>query len=114
MLEVKEAVETLRGRGPKDLTELVLTGGASILVNADIALDMDEKTEKPIVVDMLKTPHLLITGLSGQGKSRMIKSMLLNIRNADIIICNAYKDDYKSVRGRFINGEENIKVYLIF
>ena len=72
----------------------------------------DEKTEKPIVVDMLKTPHLLITGLSGQGKSRMVRTMLLNIRNADIIICNAYKEDYKKVRGRFINGEENIKVYL--
>ena len=61
---------------------------------------------------MLKTPHLLITGLSGQGKSRMVRTMLLNIRNADIIVCNAYQDDYKDIRGKFINGEENIKVYL--
>ena len=42
----------------------------------------------------------------------MVRTMLLNIQDADIIVCNAYKEDYKGVRGRFINGEENIKVYL--
>ena len=78
----------------------------------ELLVGYDEKTEKPITVDMLRTPHILITGLSGQGKSRMVRTMLLNIRNADIIVCNAYQDDYKSVQARFINGEENIKVYL--
>ena len=68
--------------------------------------------KKPLLVDMSSTPHLLITGLSGQGKSRMAKTMLLNARGADIIICNAFKRDYKCVQARFINGEVNILNYL--
>ncbi|MDD3221077.1 MAG: pyrimidine-nucleoside phosphorylase [Clostridia bacterium] len=36
-LEVKEAVDTLRGHGPKDFTELCLRGGAVILLEAGLA-----------------------------------------------------------------------------
>ena len=39
-LEVKEAVDTLCGRGPEDFTELVLTGAASMLHQAGLAPDM--------------------------------------------------------------------------
>lgn len=41
-LEVKEAIETLRGRGPEDLTELCLRGGGVILAEAGLAADEDE------------------------------------------------------------------------
>ena len=71
-----------------------------------------KETWKPLIVNMLETPHILITGLSGQGKSRMTKAMLKNIRGANIIICNAYRKDYKDVQARFISGEQNIKIYL--
>ncbi len=41
-LEVIEAIETLKGRGPKDFTELVLNLGAHILVNAKEAETLNE------------------------------------------------------------------------
>jgi len=39
MLEVREAVETLKGQGPKDLTELCLKGAATLIVMAGKAND---------------------------------------------------------------------------
>lgn len=41
-LEVKEAIETLSGKGPKDLTELVLTLGSQMVILADKAKNTDE------------------------------------------------------------------------
>ena len=38
----KEAIETLYGRGPEDLTELCLRGGSVILVEAGLAVDEAE------------------------------------------------------------------------
>lgn len=41
-LEVKEAINTLKGNGPKDLTELCLTLGSQMVVLANKAKTMDE------------------------------------------------------------------------
>lgn len=38
-LEVKEAIETLQGKGPKDFTELCLKAGSIMLIQANIAND---------------------------------------------------------------------------
>lgn len=44
-LEVKEAIETLQGKGPKDLTELVLTLGSQMVILAGKAKNSEEAKE---------------------------------------------------------------------
>lgn len=41
-LEVKEAIETVKGNGPKDFTELVMTAGEIMLVQGKIAKNKNE------------------------------------------------------------------------
>ena len=63
----------------------------------------------PIIVDMKTTPHLLCCGLSGQGKSRCIEYA---IKDKDVVLLNAFEDDFKSIKARRIIGNENILRYL--
>ncbi|KPU28111.1 thymidine phosphorylase [Caloranaerobacter sp. TR13] len=52
-LEVKEAIETLKNNGPKDLVELCLTLGSHMLVIGNKAKDLKEAREK--LIDVLES-----------------------------------------------------------
>lgn len=67
-LELKEAIATLKGNGPKDLTELVLTLGSQMVVLAEQAVSLDEARQ--MLIDAIKTGKALNkfkTFLSNQG-----------------------------------------------
>lgn len=67
-LELKEAIATLKGNGPKDLTELVLTLGSQMVVLAEQATSLDEARQ--MLIDVIKTGKALNkfkTFLSNQG-----------------------------------------------
>ncbi|MGL5764104.1 MAG: hypothetical protein ACRCX8_00550 [Sarcina sp.] len=69
-----------------------------------------------ITADMRKSAHLLISGLSNNGKTGLLRVLIKNIqynKKADVVICNAFKDDFKDFSNiRFIDYEESIKVFL--
>ncbi|UJA41630.1 pyrimidine-nucleoside phosphorylase [Staphylococcus epidermidis] len=67
-LELKEAIATLKGNGPKDLTEFVLTLGSQMVVLAEQATSLDEARQ--MLIDAIKTGKALNkfkTLLSNQG-----------------------------------------------
>lgn len=66
--------------------------------------------KKQIVINMKITPHLLVCGLSGSGKSKMVENAISDKKN--IVLLNAFEDDFTSIKGRRINGNENILNYL--
>lgn len=64
---------------------------------------------KPIVVDMRITPHLFVVGLSGNGKSKMVEKA---IQKKNVVLINAFKDDFKTVQAKRIVGNVNTLKYL--
>lgn len=82
------------------------------LKNYELLLGYDSRA-KPIIADMKKCPHLLVTGLSGQGKTGLIKCIITNLYDADIVLCNAFLDDFESYNKiPKLLGEKNILNYL--
>ncbi|ELJ9289472.1 pyrimidine-nucleoside phosphorylase [Staphylococcus pseudintermedius] len=67
-LELQEAIDTLKGEGPEDLTELVLTLGSQMVVLAQKAKDLDEASGMlQEVIDNGKALEKFKTFLSNQG-----------------------------------------------
>ncbi|UXR62526.1 pyrimidine-nucleoside phosphorylase [Staphylococcus schleiferi] len=67
-LELKEAIDTLKGEGPEDLTELVLTLGSQMMVLAQKASNLEEAREMlKEVIENGKALEKFKTFLSNQG-----------------------------------------------
>lgn len=67
-LELKEAIDTLKGEGPEDLTELVLTLGAQMVVLAQKAETLeDARAQLQSVIDNGAAVEKFKTFLSNQG-----------------------------------------------
>ncbi|MTV21996.1 pyrimidine-nucleoside phosphorylase [Staphylococcus delphini] len=67
-LELQEAIDTLKGEGPEDLTELVLTLGSQMVVLAQKAKNLDEaRGMLQEVIDNGKALEKFKTFLSNQG-----------------------------------------------
>lgn len=82
------------------------------LKNTELLLGYDSRAN-PIIADMIRSPHLLVTGLSGQGKTGLIKCIISNLYDADIVLCNAFMDDFISYnKVPKLLGEKNILNYL--
>lgn len=82
-----------------------------ILPNTKLLLGYDFRGE-PIIIDMLSTPHALISGLSGQGKTGLLRTLICNLQNCDKVLINGFKDDFKGICIRHINTLEEIKSYI--
>lgn len=64
---------------------------------------------RKIVVDMKLTPHVLVCGLSGQGKSKCVEYAM---KNKNCVILNAFREDFTSIKCLRINDIEQILEYL--
>lgn len=95
-LELKEAIATLKGNGPKDLTELVLTLGSQMVVLAEQATSLDEARQ--MLIDAIKTGKALNkfkTFLSNQGGDDSIVNSPEKLPNAKYQVeFKAKKDGY--------------------
>lgn len=81
------------------------------LINTQLLLGYDSRA-KPITANMIKCPHLLITGLSGQGKTGLLKCIINNLYNADVVLCNGFTDDFEGYKIAKLLGEKNMLNYL--
>ena len=67
-LEVQEAIDTLRGKGPADLTELCLVLGSQMVVVGGKAKDLDEAREMLLeVIDNGSALEIMKGFIEGQG-----------------------------------------------
>ena len=64
---------------------------------------------KPITIDMNIDSHVLIIGLSNCGKSKLAEGML---KGKSVTIVNAFPEDFPTLKGNRIVGEDKILNYL--
>ena len=64
---------------------------------------------KPITINMKIDSHVLIIGLSNCGKSKLAEGML---QGKSVTIVNAFPEDFPTLKGKRIVGEDKILNYL--
>ncbi|WP_029056170.1 pyrimidine-nucleoside phosphorylase [Staphylococcus sp. URHA0057] len=93
-LELKEAIETLKGQGPDDLTELVLTLGSQMVVLAKQASTLDEAREYLTQsIESGKALEKFKSFISNQGGDASIVDHPENLANAKFKIDYVAKQD---------------------
>ena len=86
-LEVKEAIETLRGNGHKDLLELCLTLGSNMVVLAGAAKDTDEARKMLMeTITSGKAIEKLKEFVKAQGGDASVIDNISNFHNAKYVI----------------------------
>ncbi|WP_300349832.1 pyrimidine-nucleoside phosphorylase [Clostridium sp.] len=86
-LEVKEAIETLKGNGPKDLLELCLTLGSNMVVLSGHAKDTDEAREMLLgTIKSGKAIEKLKEFVKAQGGDASVIDDTSNFHNAKYIM----------------------------
>lgn len=107
------------------ISELVITAGAYYcykllrkekytyvdLKNTQLLVGFD-KFKKNIIADMLICPHILISGLPNNGKSKCVYIMLKNLRESNIVVYGGFKEDYIGISYREIIEEDNLNTFL--
>jgi hypothetical protein len=99
----------------KERAEYIKTSESQLLIGYELKINSSQLLigraeseglfKRPIVVDMRITPHMFVCGLSNSGKSCMIEYA---IRDKKVILVNVFKDDFKSIKARRINGNDKI------
>ncbi|MGU8246228.1 hypothetical protein ACV3T0_12900 [Clostridium perfringens] len=67
---------------------------------------------EPLIVDMLKTPHIGVVGTSLNGKTKCIEGALKNINGVDITLVNCFQDDFLEVQAERVCGNNEILEFL--
>lgn len=58
------------------------------------------------------SPHLLVGGLSGTGKTKFVESLFINRDDVDIYLLNAFREDFKGINCVRINNVNDILILL--
>ncbi|HMB99645.1 MAG TPA: pyrimidine-nucleoside phosphorylase [Flavobacteriaceae bacterium] len=97
-LEVKEAIDTLNGKGPKDLTELCLDLGSEMLILGNIVTNKSE--------GITKLKELISTGEAFRKFKEFVKIQggdIGMIEEPDLLPDAQYSEAYKSISKGYIS-----------
>lgn len=85
-----------------------------ILLNPYCLLLGYNHENETVITDMRISPHLLITGLSGQGKTGQARIIIANLLGlAEVYLLNCFKNDFRDFQGlKIINGNKEILSFL--
>ena len=67
---------------------------------------------EPLILDMLKTPHIGVVGTSLSGKTKCIEGALKNLRGAEITLVNCFPKDFREIKANRVNGNSEILEFL--
>lgn len=107
-LEVKEAIETVKGNGPKDFTELVLTAGEIMLVQGKIAKNKNEA--RAMLEDAINS------GKAFEKLKKMVEYQGGNVKqieNPDLLPQAKFKTQMKSQKEGYIDNIHSMNLGIL-